>query len=88
MAVQVPPWQVCSGIPQCQCTSCVPVSHRCPVLRLQGQFGSRLQVDPLACMLACDEAPSCTSFSYNPTQVVLLTLAQPWLASNSICNLA
>lgn len=34
----------------------------------QGQFGSRLQVDPLACMLACDEAPSCTSFSYNPTQ--------------------
>ncbi|KAI3438631.1 hypothetical protein D9Q98_001053 [Chlorella vulgaris] len=33
----------------------------------QGGFGSRTDVEPVSCMLACNAAPGCDSFAYNPT---------------------
>ncbi|KAL4859907.1 Mannan endo-1 [Chlorella vulgaris] len=33
----------------------------------QGGFGSRTDVEPVSCMLACNAAPGCNSFAYNPT---------------------
>ena len=37
-------------------------------VRLQGGFGSRVPVEPVACILACNAATGCDSFSYNPDQ--------------------
>ena len=35
---------------------------------LQNGLGSRTAVEPVGCMVACDTAPGCDSFAYNPAQ--------------------
>ena len=39
-----------------------------PRLRTQDGLGSRTAVEPVSCMLACEAAPGCDSFAYNPAQ--------------------
>ncbi len=39
-----------------------------PTPSLQNGLGSRTAVEPVGCMVACDAAPGCDSFAYNPAQ--------------------
>lgn len=53
--------------------------------RVQGGLGSRAAVEPVTCMLACNAAPGCDSFAFNPAQRKCFLKAGP---SRSTCEAA
>lgn len=45
-----------------------PQPHAPLAYAMQDGLGSRTAVEPVSCMLACEAAPGCDSFAYNPAQ--------------------